>query len=146
MIRSADPSHPSFLSIRGAVAAAASVVSILLCQQLAIAAPAPIAPRSLDGEAADAVRVLLGEPDLAHEEGAGALWTYRFEGCVLMIAFRDAGHGPKVTAAQAGARRRGGPELSASECIAAGVSAHREAAAHPPPLPRETTIGAQVPR
>ena len=142
----ADPPRPSFLSIRGPVAAAVSVIPILLAQQLAVAAPASPAPRSLEGEPPDAVRGLLGEPDLAHEEGAGALWTYRLEGCVLMVAFRDAGHGPKVTTAQAGTRRRGAPEPSAAECLAAGVAAHREAASHPPPLPRETTIGAQVPR
>jgi hypothetical protein len=111
------------------------------------AAPAAANPvlRSLDGETPEAVRLLLGEPDVAHAEGEGALWTYRFETCALMVGFRQSDHGLKVTSTVAGPRQRGRPEPSTVDCLGSGVAAHREAGARPPPLPRETTIGPPSP-
>ena len=108
------------------------------------AATAPF-PRALDGETPEAVRLLLGEPNVAHAEGAGALWTYRFDTCALMVGFRQSDHGMKVTSLLAGPRQRGRPEPTVVDCLGTGVAAHREAGARPPPLPRETTIGPPPP-
>ena len=107
--------------------------------------PAAATPHALEGETPDAVRQLLGEPDVAHGEGGGALWTYRLESCALMVAFRESERGLKVTSTIAGPRRRGQPDPSAADCVAAAAAAHRQAADRPPPLPRETTIGPAAP-
>lgn len=112
----------------------------------ATSAPAVPIPRSLVGETQDAVRRLLGEPDVAHAEGDGALWTYRFESCALMIGFRQSDHGLKVTSTFAGPRQRGQPLPSTAECLVAGLGTHRESATRPPPLPRESTIGPLSPQ
>ncbi len=113
------------------------------------APPVPVAaapaPRPLDGAPQDTVRRLLGEPDVAHAEGEGALWTYRLEPCVLMVAFRQSDHGLKVTSTLAGSRQRGRQAPAVGDCLGAGLAAHREAASRPPPLPRETTIGPITP-
>ncbi len=102
-------------------------------------------PRSLEGETAETVRRWLGEPDVAHAEGEGALWTYRLEACALMVGFRQSDHGLTVTSTLAGPRQRGRPVPSTADCLGAGLAAHREAASRPPPLPRETTIGPITP-
>ena len=107
--------------------------------------PAVVTPHALEGESPDAVRQLLGEPDVAHGEGGGALWTYRLESCALLVAFRETERGLKVTSAIAGPRRRGQPDPSPADCVSAAVAAHRQTADHPPPLPRETTIGPAAP-
>jgi|GEM_PF-3394456 len=112
----------------------------------AAATPPPAAQsRALEGESPEAVRQRLGEPDVAHGEGGGALWTYRLESCALMIAFRDTDRGLKVTSALAGPRRRGQPDPAVADCVAAAVAAHRQAADRPPPLPRDSTIGPALP-
>jgi hypothetical protein len=55
---------------------------------------------------------------VASEEGKGALWTYRFDDCALMVFFRDQGAGLHVTGVAAGPRRRGEPAPDPEACIA----------------------------
>jgi len=60
----------------------------------------------------------LGDPAVASREGRGALWTYRLEGCALMVFFKDEGQGLRVSGVTASARRRGEPTPDAAACVA----------------------------
>lgn len=86
----------------------------------------------LNGQAAADVRARLGEPDLTHIEGSGALWTYRFDDCALMVAFRDGPEGLRVTQTISGPRRRGETPPSAAECVASGEAAFQARTPHAP--------------
>ncbi len=93
-----------------------------------LASPALCATRaseSLVGDAPADVRARLGEPSLIHAEGQGALWTYRFEACALMVAYRDGPDGPRVTHVMSGPRRLGETPPTAAECIESGMNAQR---------------------
>jgi hypothetical protein len=66
------------------------------------------------------VKARLGVPQIARKDGAGALWTYRWPSCALLVFFRSAdGRGFLVSGADASARRRGQPDLSVDRCLAA---------------------------
>jgi hypothetical protein len=65
------------------------------------------------------VRAKLGEPAVASEEGKGALWTYRLEGCALMVFFKDAGRGLRVSSVAASGRKRGDAPPTVETCMAA---------------------------
>ena len=80
--------------------------------------------KGLEGYSTDQVRAELGEPDVSQQAGAGALWTYRFDSCALMVAFHaDAGQ-LRVFQVLTGARHRGETPLSAQQCLAAGREQH----------------------
>jgi len=81
-------------------------------------------PKGLDGYSADEVRADLGEPDVSQQAGAGALWTYRFESCALMVAFHTVSGQLKVFQVLAGARHRGETPLTSQQCLAAGREQH----------------------
>ena len=65
------------------------------------------------------VRTWLGDPAVANEEGKGALWTYRLDDCALMVFFKDAGSGLRVSGVATGPRRRAEAAPTAESCIAA---------------------------
>lgn len=82
-------------------------------------APAPKPARGPFANAtADEVKARLGEPAVANAEGKGAMWTYRLEGCALMVFFRDDGKGLRVSGVAAGPRRRADPVPDPEACIA----------------------------
>lgn len=109
-------------------------VRLALCVALAAAAcasapasppsapSAPVAaPRAetgaLTGLTAAQVERRLGRPALVRTDGAGALWTYRFDHCALVVAFGADDGRLRVTAAHAGPRRAGDPAVSLSACL-----------------------------
>ncbi len=65
------------------------------------------------------VRARLGDPAVASEAGKGALWTYRREGCALMVFFKDAGRGLRVSSVAASGRKRGDPPPKVEACLEA---------------------------
>jgi hypothetical protein len=71
-----------------------------------------------DAATQDAVRRLIGEPDFARAEGAGALWTYRLEHCALMLAFAEGPGALRLAAVTPGPRRLGEPDPAVSVCAA----------------------------
>ena len=85
--------------------------------------PRPAVPVStyggLYGLGEQETRARLGAPDVAREEGAGAMWTYRQRDCALMVFFRSDNGGPmKVSGATSGPRRRGDTPASLEACVA----------------------------
>ena len=98
------------------------IVVIALSLGWAAASASPI--KDLEGYSTDQVRAELGEPDVSQQAGAGALWTYRFDSCALMVAFHaDAGQ-LRVFQVLTGVRHRGETPLSAQQCLAAGRDQH----------------------
>lgn len=97
-----------------------SVLAALL--GLASGAPAVSAPglKGLDGYSVEQVRAELGAPDVSQEAGSGALWTYRFETCALMVAFHMTEGRLRVFQILSGARHRGETPLSPQQCLSAG--------------------------
>jgi hypothetical protein len=92
-----------------------------VAQSGAAAARAPAAGRAafpLARATPDEVRARLGVPAVASEEGKGALWTYRLEGCALMVFFKDEGAGLRVSGVTSGPRRRADQAPDAESCIA----------------------------
>ncbi|HTK36010.1 MAG TPA: hypothetical protein VL358_12085 [Caulobacteraceae bacterium] len=65
----------------------------------------------------DEVKAWLGEPAVANEEGKGAFWTYRLEDCALMVFFKDAGSGLRVSGVATGPRRRAEAAPDPDTCI-----------------------------
>ena len=100
------------------------VLLALLSLGCATAAFGAVAPKGLEGYSADDVRADLGEPDVSQQAGAGALWTYRFDSCALLVAFHITAGQLKVFQVFAGARHRGETPLSAQQCLAAGREQH----------------------
>lgn len=76
--------------------------------------------KGIEGLSVDDVRAELGEPDVSQQAGAGALWTYRFETCALMVAFHAAAGQLHVFQVMSGARRRGETPPSPQQCLAVG--------------------------
>lgn len=99
---------------------------------LATVSVASAGPRTLEGSSPEEVRIELGEPDLSQQVGAGALWTYRFDTCALMVAFHATAGQLRVFEVMAGARRRGETPLSPAQCLAVGREQH---AGHKSPDP-----------
>lgn len=72
-----------------------------------------------DAPTQQAVESLLGRPDLARQDGAGAALTYRFEQCALLLLFTaDARDAMRLAEAHAGSRRSGAPAPSLEQCAA----------------------------
>lgn len=86
---------------------------------LALLAAAELTVQALTGLPEAAARERLGPPDVARHEAKGAMWTYRKEGCVLMVFLADKGDGLKVTGLTAGARRAGEQPPDVATCLAA---------------------------
>ena len=82
------------------------------------AAPAAATP-PLQAQTPAQVRARLGEPAVASGEGKGAMWTYRLEGCALMVFFKDEGRGLRVSGVTASARRRGEAAPTVETCLEA---------------------------
>lgn len=101
------------------------------------AAPAPVAPAAPGSDAgarhaallaqagrADAptqrdVERLFGEADVTRRDGAGALLTYRYEQCALMLLFAaDGANAMRLAEAHASPRRAGGPAPTTAQCTA----------------------------
>ena len=71
-------------------------------------------------------RSRLGAPDIARNEGAGAMWTYRLADCALFVFFRAPGGQPlKVSGASSGPRSRGQTPIPVESCIAEGLAQRR---------------------
>ena len=96
----------------------------LLAALAAGAALAQTAPTlaALTGAEEAAVKLALGVPDIARVEGQGGLWTYRFQGCALLVYFKQEGRVRRVSGASA-SHRRSGAALDVDQCIAQGAQA-----------------------
>ncbi|HEX8232436.1 MAG TPA: hypothetical protein VF559_03690 [Caulobacteraceae bacterium] len=77
---------------------------------------------SLTGADEGVVKGALGVPDIARAEGQGALWTYRFPGCALLVFFRQSGRALRVSGASASDRRTG-TAVEVNACLAQGAAA-----------------------
>lgn len=60
----------------------------------------------------------LGRPAIVRDEANGALWTYRFQDCALMVGFSGAGGSRRVTDVESGPRQAGQNALSREACLA----------------------------
>jgi hypothetical protein len=100
------------------------ILAIALSLVSAAAFASTTSSKGLEGLSADEVRAELGEPDVSQQAGAGALWTYRFETCALMVAFHAATGQMRVFQVMSGARRRGETPPSAQQCLAVGRDQH----------------------
>lgn len=79
---------------------------------------------TLTGSDEAIVKAALGVPDVARAEGAGALWTYRFPQCALLVFFRQTGRSLRVSGAAASQRRTEAP-VEVDQCLAHGsATAH----------------------
>jgi hypothetical protein len=72
----------------------------------------------LSGASPAQVQSQLGKPNLVRDEGQGALWTYRFSNCALLVGFTGASSSRRVTAVEAGPRLTGQPAPSREACLA----------------------------
>jgi opacity protein-like surface antigen len=71
------------------------------------------------------VERILGAPDVAREDGAGAALTYRYEQCALLLLFTADGRNElRLAEAHPGPRRTGAAAPSLEQC-AAEASARR---------------------
>ena len=64
------------------------------------------------------VEAQLGRPAIVRDEGNGALWTYRFSECALMVGFSGPSASRRVTDIETGPRQAGQPALSREACLA----------------------------
>jgi hypothetical protein len=72
-----------------------------------------------DAPTQQAVEALLGQPDLARQDGAGAALTYRFEQCALLLLFTaDGRNAMRLAQAHPSARRSGAEAPSLAQCAA----------------------------
>lgn len=60
----------------------------------------------------------LGRPAIVRDECNGALWTYRFKDCALMVGFSGPGAARRVTDVEAGPRQAGQSAPSRDACLA----------------------------
>ncbi len=72
----------------------------------------------LSGASPAQVQSQLGKPNLVRDEGQGALWTYRFADCALLVGFSGSSSSRRVTAVEAGPRLAGQPAPSREACMA----------------------------
>jgi hypothetical protein len=105
--------------------------------EIATAKPPPQQFHGLMAQDRDAVRTRLGAPDVARDEGSGAMWTYRLPDCALFIFFRAPRGGAsdvaaRVSGAASGPRVRGQRPLPVNECIAEAMN--RQGSGAPGPL------------
>ncbi len=69
---------------------------------------------------------LFGPPDIKSQDGAGALYTYRYETCALVLLFAGDGSNMfRLVDAQPGPRRLGLPAPSLSQCASEAAAAPR---------------------
>ena len=62
---------------------------------------------------------VLGAPDVARQDGAGAALTYRYEQCALLLLFTTDGRNAlRLAEAYPGPRRTGAPAPSLQQCAA----------------------------
>ena len=93
-----------------------TILAFLLALQTAAT---PLTVESLVGLDEAAARRQLGEPDIARREAKGALWTYRRQGCVLLVYLAEKpGEGLRVTGASSGQRRAGDTPIPVETCLA----------------------------
>ena len=95
--------------------------------EIANAKPPPQQFHGLMAQDQEAVRTRLGAPDVARDEGSGAMWTYRLPDCALFIFFRGPKGGApdiasRVSGAASGPRVRGQRPLPVNECIAEAMN------------------------
>lgn len=65
------------------------------------------------------VERLLGAPDIARQDGAGAVLTYRYQQCALLLLFTaDAQNALRLAQAHPGPRVTGAPAPSLAQCAA----------------------------
>jgi hypothetical protein len=64
------------------------------------------------------VEAQLGRPAIVRDEGNGALWTYRFSECALMVGFSGPSASRRVTDIETGPRQAGQAALSREACLA----------------------------
>jgi hypothetical protein len=76
---------------------------------------------ALIGHTDEELRQKLGTPDLARNEGDGALWTYRLPACSLMVFMKRTDGTMKVSGAQAAPLDRGGAAIGVDACLAASA-------------------------
>lgn len=72
----------------------------------------------LSGATPRQVEAQLGRPAIARDEGNGALWTYRFADCALMVGFSGPAASRRVTDIEAGPRQPGQAAPSREACLA----------------------------
>ena len=67
------------------------------------------------------VEAQLGRPAIVRDEGQGALWTYRFKDCALMVGFSGASASRRVTDIETGLHQAGEVALSREACLASAT-------------------------
>lgn len=72
----------------------------------------------LAGATPQQVQAKLGRPAIVRDEGNGALWTYRFTDCALMVGFVGPSASRRVTDIETGPRQAGQAVLSRDACLA----------------------------
>jgi len=72
----------------------------------------------LAGASPRQVESQLGRPAIARDEGNGALWTYRFADCALMVGFSGPATSRRVTDIEAVPRQAGQATPSREACLA----------------------------
>ncbi|MGZ8362290.1 MAG: hypothetical protein ACXW3D_00390 [Caulobacteraceae bacterium] len=85
-----------------------------------MAPPAAVKPTlaSLTGSDDARIKAVFGVPDIARDEGAAALWTYRWPECALLVFFRRAdGRTLRMSGAEANPRRSGQKPMTVDACI-----------------------------
>ena len=75
----------------------------------------------LIGRSDEDIRRTLGVPDLARNEGDGALWTYRLPACSLMVFLKRTDGAMKVSGAQSAPLQRSGSPIAVDACLAASA-------------------------
>lgn len=107
---SAPPPAPSTPAPAASVATAPAPSRVALMLGAAGRADAPTQ---------QAVESLLGRPDLARQDGAGAALTYRYGQCALLLLFTaDARNAMRLVEAHAGPRRSGEAAPTLEQCAA----------------------------
>lgn len=125
-------------------AAFTALVALAACATAPASTPAPAAPPTApqsgapsyelvllraagrpDAPTRSEVERVLGAPDIARQEGAGAALTYRYEQCALLLLFTADGHNEmRLAQSHPGPRSSGAAAPSLEQC-AAEASARR---------------------
>ncbi|MET0547562.1 MAG: hypothetical protein ABWZ40_14785 [Caulobacterales bacterium] len=115
--------HPPFFAVAVAAALALSACASSTTGQIGpstgpIGGPVSAYSGPLAGASPAQVQSQLGKPNIVRDEGNGALWTYRFPTCALMVGFTGPNSGRRVTAVEPGPREAGQSTPSREACIA----------------------------
>ena len=107
--------------LRGVIAMGALAL-LAACATTSTSGGIPSVEPSYSGPLAGAtprqVEAQLGRPAIVRDEGNGALWTYRFQDCALMIGFAGPSSSRRVTDIETGPRQSGQSVLSREACLA----------------------------